>query len=47
MAETKKLWSEIVQEIDPREEERPAYEFSNGRKFVQPTPVYRTEPEQG
>ena len=40
MAETIKLFSEIVAEIDPSEEEKPAYEF-NGRKFVQPADPYR------
>jgi hypothetical protein len=42
---TTKLFSELVREIDPSEEEKPAYEFSNGRKFVQPAELYR--PEQG
>lgn len=47
MAETTKLFSEIVREADPTEEVKPAYEFSNGRKFVQPEPLYRDETEQG
>jgi len=41
MAETSQLISEIVQQIDPSDEEKPAYEFSNGRKFVQPSDPYR------
>lgn len=44
---SEKLFSEIVKAIDPSEEEKPAYEFSNGRKFVQPEPLYRSEEQQG
>ena len=45
MADTTKLFSEIVHEIDPSEEEKPAYEFSNGRKFIQPADPYAPNPE--
>lgn len=31
-----KLWSEECREADPTPEERPAYEFSNGRRFDEP-----------
>ena len=47
MAETTKLFSEIVRAIDPTEEDKTAYEFSNGRKFVQPDQLYGPEPQQG
>lgn len=29
-----KLWSEIVEELDPSPEDKTGYIFSNGRKFV-------------
>lgn len=31
-----KLWSQEVAEADPLPEEKPTYEFSNGRKFFEP-----------
>lgn len=30
------LWSTVVKEADSSEEERPSYEFSNGRRYVDP-----------
>lgn len=38
---TTKLFSELVAQIDPSEEVQPAYEFGNGRRFVQPKELYR------
>lgn len=35
MAEpSKKLWSEIVESLDPEPEDKTEYEFSNGRRFT-------------
>lgn len=46
-----RLWSDVVaskiNSMKEQEEGEPAYEFSNGRKFVQPAKLYRqfdTEP---
>jgi len=33
---TTRLWSGEVRKADKSKEQKPAYEFSNGRKFVQP-----------
>lgn len=33
------LFSQVVKGMDTTEEEKPTYEFSNGRKFVEPKPV--------
>lgn len=30
------LFGDVVKAIDPSEEVKPSYEFSNGRKFVEP-----------
>lgn len=40
---TEKLWSEIVEEIDPgiTDREEVEYELSNGRKFVRPADPYK------
>lgn len=36
MAEPRtRLWSQEVAEADPLPEEKPTYEFSNGRKFYE------------
>jgi hypothetical protein len=32
------LFSQVVKEFDPAEEVKPSYEFSSGRKFVEPKP---------
>lgn len=33
---SEKLWSQICDEADSEEEDKTAYVFSNGRKFVDP-----------
>jgi len=35
---TERLWSSEVKRADKSKEVKPTYEFSNGRKFVQPKP---------
>jgi|APCry1669188970_1035186.scaffolds.fasta_scaffold66530_2 hypothetical protein len=32
------LFSQVVKNADPTDEEKPTYEFGNGRKFVEPKP---------
>lgn len=33
------LFSQVVKGMDTTEEVKPTYEFSNGRKFVEPKPA--------
>lgn len=38
------LWSELCAGADPTPEDKTAYEFGNGRKFVEGQGVYDTPP---